>query len=175
MIILVCSYFSGHRSLKLRKIDLHMIMAYLFKANSSPIFFLSFALFYLPFQTILHLHIRPTSAHQKSRPQSTSCQLLIEPLWRNNKTMTGDNKNYPRKCVKRKHDDIMSSLAAADTLVRWPQLFKRWMLTSFKILEVTPLYRAASNGDNKKVELQITGVNINQLCFQKNRAWGFYI
>lgn len=43
------------------------------------------------------------------------------------------------------------------------------MLTRFKSLEVTPLYQAASNGDNKKLEelLQITGVNINQLCFQK--------
>lgn len=43
------------------------------------------------------------------------------------------------------------------------------MLTRFKGLEVTPLYQAASNGDNKKVEelLQITSVDINQLSFEK--------
>ncbi|EGU87758.1 hypothetical protein FOXB_01726 [Fusarium oxysporum f. sp. conglutinans Fo5176] len=67
--------------------------------------------------------------------------------------MISDSQEHPPKRVKATHDDPLFSQAEANTIN----------------LGLTPLYEAASNGDNERIKelLQSPDANINQPCFGK--------
>ncbi|KAF4973012.1 hypothetical protein FSARC_589 [Fusarium sarcochroum] len=67
--------------------------------------------------------------------------------------MTSDTQEHLRKRVKTRHYDTVSSQAIIHTLN----------------LEVSPLYRAAGDGDNERIKelLQTPNININQVSFNK--------
>ncbi|KAF5695654.1 tetratricopeptide repeat domain-containing protein [Fusarium globosum] len=89
------------------------------------------------------------------------------PSWRNEIMTRGREKKRKTDCplppsydqghsgkrVKALHDDPLSSRAEADTI----------------ILELTPLFEAATNGDNETIKelLQSPDISINQPCFGK--------